>query len=191
MQKLIQEIKKTVEISDADLEKIIAQFHPKTFKSSELIPSFNKTSNHIQFIQEGLIRVFTIDQQAKEITLQIGIENMWINDLYSYITRTPSKNSIEVLEPTRILQIHRNELENLFKEVPPMESFIRLKLEQTYTRLHNRTINQINSSAEERYLGFRSSYGHIENLVPQYIIASYLNLSPEHLSKVRKKMAKK
>jgi len=191
MQNLITDIKATIEVSDKDLEKIIAQFHSKTFNKSDIIPCIGKTSNHMQFIQGGLVRVYTIDNQVKEITIQIGIENMWLNDLYSYITQTPSKNYIEVLEPTTILQIHRNDLKNLFKEVPPMESFTRLKLEQSYTRLHNRTFNQLNNSAEERYLEFRSTYGHIENRVPQYIIASYLNLSPEHLSKVRKQLTKK
>lgn len=191
MQNLITDIKATIEVSDKDLEKIIAQFHSKTFNKSDIIPCIGKTSNHMQFIQGGLVRVYTIDNQVKEITIQIGIENMWLNDLYSYITQTPSKNYIEVLEPTTILQIPRNDLKNLFKEVPPMESFTRLKLEQSYTRLHNRTFNQLNNSAEERYLEFRSTYGHIENRVPQYIIASYLNLSPEHLSKVRKQLTKK
>jgi CRP/FNR family transcriptional regulator, anaerobic regulatory protein len=191
MQNLITDIKATIEVSDIDLEKIIGQFHSKTFNKSDIIPSIRKTSNHMQFIQNGLVRVYTIDKQAKEITIQIGIENMWINDLYSYITQSPSENHIEVLESTTILQIHRNDLESLFKEVPAMESFIRLKLEQSYVRLHNRVFNQLNNSAEERYLEFRNKYGHIENRVPQYIIASYLNLSPEHLSKVRKHLTKK
>lgn len=191
MQNLITDIRATIEVSDIDLEKIIGQFHSKTFNKSGIIPSIGKTSNHMQFIQNGLVRVYTIDKQAKEITIQIGIENMWINDLYSYITQSPSENYIEVLEPTTILQIHRNDLERLFKEVPAMESFIRIKLEQSYVRLHNRVFNQLNNSAEERYLEFRNKYGRIENRVPQYLIASYLNISPEHLSKVRKHLTKK
>ncbi len=191
MQNLITDIKTTIEVSDIDLEKIITLFHSKTFNKSDIIPCIEKTSNHMQFIQDGLVRVYTIDKQVKEITIQIGIENMWVNDLYSYITQTPSENHIEVLEHTTILQIHRNDLESLFKEVPSMESFIRLKLEQSYTRLHKRTLNQLNNSAEERYLEFRNRYGHIETRVPQYIIASYLNLSPEHLSKVRKHLTQK
>lgn len=191
MQNFIADIKATIEVSDIDLEKIITQFNSITFNKSDVIPCIGKISNHMQFIQDGLVRVYTIDKQAKEVTMQIGIENMWVNDLYSYITQTPSENHIEVLEPTTILQIHKNDLESLFKEVPSMESFIRLKLEQSYIRLHNRTLKQLNNSAEERYLEFRNRYGHIENRVPQYIVASYLNLSPEHLSKIRKHLIKK
>lgn len=190
MQNLITDIKTTIEIGNVELEKIIARFHSKTFNKSDIIPSIGKISNHMQFIQNGLVRVYLSDNQAKKTTIQIGIENMWVNDLYSYITQTPSENYIEVLESTTILQIHRNDLQNLFKEVPSMESFIRLKIEQSYARLHRRTFHQLNNSAEERYLQFRGKYGHIENRVPQYIIASYLNLSPEHLSKVRNYLAK-
>lgn len=191
MKNLITDIKTTIEISDIDLGKIVTQFHSNTFNKSTIIHSIGKTANHMQFIQNGLIRVYSIDNQAKETTIQIGIENMWVNDLYSYITQTPSENHIEALEATTILQIHRNDLESLFKEVPSMESFLRLKIEQSYIRLHNRTFHQLNNSAENRYLKFRSKYGHIENRVPQYVIASYLNLSPEHLSKVRNHLTSK
>ncbi len=188
---LVDDIKATITIADPILEKVIEQFQSKTFNKSDLIPSFRKVSNHMQFIKGGLVRIYTIDKQGKEITIQIGIENMWINDLYSYFTQTPSENRIEVLEPTTILQIHRNDLENLYKEVPMMSNFFHLKLEKSYVRLYNRAIRQLNQSAEERYLEFKSKYGTIENRVPQYIIASYLNISPEHLSKVRNQLAKK
>ncbi len=191
MKNLIKDIKATIDVNDVDLEKVIAQFHSKTFSKSNFIPCIGKASNHLRFIEEGLVRVYTIDKHGKEVTTQIGIEKMWVNDLYSYYTQTPSENHIETLENTTILQIHRNDFENLFKEVPSIERFARIKLEQSYTRLYNRAFRQLNQSAEERYLEFRRKYGHIENRVPQYIIASYLNLSPEHLSKVRNQLVKK
>ena len=172
------------------MEKVTTRFQNRAFEKSDLIPSVGRTSNHMQFIEEGLVRVYTIDKQAKDVTIQIGIERMWINDLYSYFTQTPSDNRIVALEPTTLFQISRNDLESLFKEVPVMESFFRLKLEKSYVRLHSRTIQQINSSAKERYLEFRNKYGHIESRVPQYVIASYLSLSPEHLSKIRNQLAK-
>lgn len=186
MQNLIADIKKNVTPTNSELEKINARFHSKTFNKKEMIPSIGKTSSHMQFIQSGLVRVYTIDNQAKEITMQIGIENMWINDLYSYLTQTLSNNYVQVLEPTTILQIHRNDLEKLFVEVPIMETFFRLKLQQSYIRLQDRTLNQLNKSAEERYSEFKNKYGFIEPRVPQYIVASYLNITPEHLSRLRK-----
>jgi len=192
MKNLRQDIEKNIDISHADLEKVLSQFHTKSYIKKDSITSYGRISNHLQFIESGLIRIFIIDNRGKDITVQIGIENMWVNNLYSFFTQTPSENHIEILEPTTILQIHRVDLEKLYNEVPAMESFSRLKLQQSYCRLHKRTYRHLTNSAEESYLEFRNTYGHIiENRVPQYVIASYLNLSPEHLSKVRRNLAKK
>lgn len=186
MHNLKTDIKTTVNIADNDLRKILENFELKTYDKSTVIHPQGKTSNHLRFIEKGLIRVYTIGESGKESTIQIGIENMWVNDHYSFITQTPSKNQIEALEETSILQIQRQDLEFLYKKLPVMESFMRLKMEQSYIRLYNRIYHQMNDSAEERYLTFKNTYGHIESRVPQYIIASYLNLTPEHLSKVRR-----
>lgn len=184
------DIRNTVDISENDLNKVIAKFQIQNFAKLDRLALFNKVSDHLKFIQDGLVRVYNIDEQGKELTIQIGIEGMWINDIYSFFTQTPSENHIEFLDETSILQISRKDLEILFSEVPIMERFFRLKLEQSYVRLYKRTIQQQNRSAKDRYLDFKIRYGHIEPLVPQYIIASYLNLTPEHLSKVRNQLAK-
>ncbi|MDN5216988.1 Crp/Fnr family transcriptional regulator [Fulvivirgaceae bacterium BMA12] len=189
MQNLIADIEKTVKINGGDLDKIITRFHEKSFGKNAAIPSFKKISHHFKFIESGLVRVYFIDNQAREITIQIGIENAWIADLHSFLTQTPSQYHIDVLEPTTILQIHRSDLKKLFVAVPVAESFFRLKIQRAYISLQDRTLHQMNKSAEERYLEFRDKYGHIEARVPQYMIASYLNISPEHLSKVRNKLA--
>ncbi len=189
MKNLITDLKKTIEINDADLDKIITRFHKRSFGKNSAIPSVKKISHHFKFIESGLVRVYFIDNQAREITIQIGIENAWIADLHSFLTETPSQYHIDVLEPTTIWQIHRSDLERLFAEVPVMESFFRLKIQRAYISLQDRTLHQMNKSAEERYLEFRNKYGHVEARVPQYMIASYLNISPEHLSKVRNKLA--
>ncbi len=191
MHNLITDIKNTVSINDSDLQRVLDKFHKKEYDKSDIIPSYATVSKHMKFIEKGLVRVYIIDNQAREITIQIGIESAWINDLYSYLSDTTSNIYLTVYEPTTILQIHKNDLEQLYKEVPAMESFSRIKIQQSYTRLYNRAFNQLNKTAEERYLEFRDKYGYIEPRVPQYIIASYLNISPEHLSKVRHDLLKK
>lgn len=190
MKNLVTDIKKTVDINDSDLEKITSRFQYKSWKKRE-IPSVGRTAEYFRFISSGLLRVYFIDNYAKEITIQIGIENTWVADIHSFLTQMPSQYRIDVLEPTDIYQIHRTDLENLFLQVPVMERFFRLKIQRAYISLQERTLHQLNKSAEERYLEFRHKYGHIEFRVPQYMIASYLNLSPEHLSKVRKQLSKR
>ncbi len=191
MQNLITDIKKTIEVNNSDLDRIVAKFQSKLYKKNERIPSFGKTSNYLKFIEKGLLRVYYIDDQAKDITIQIGIQSTWIGDIYSFLTQTPSPYYIEVLKPTKVLQINKNDLESLFLNVPLMERFFRLKVQRAYISLQERTLHQLNKSAEERYLSFKSKYGYIEPHVPQYMIASYLNITPEHLSKVRNHLSKK
>ena len=191
MKNLKEDLKKTIDLSDSDLENMLSKFQSKSFNKNEKVASFGKTSKYFKFIDSGLLRVYFVDNQAKEITIQIGIENTWIGDIHSFLTQTPSLYHIDILEDTNILQIHKTDLEALFLQVPIMERFFRLKVQRAYISLQERTLHQLNKSAEERYLEFKRKYGHIESRVPQYMIASYLNISPEHLSKVRHFLAKK
>lgn len=188
MQNLLNDIQQTVDIGAEELTKVTGGFQSVTFKKGESVPVYGKVVHHFKFIASGLLRVYFIDQQAKETTIQIGSENTWISDLHSFLTQTACQYHIDVLENTTILKIHRSDLEHLFHEVPAMEKFFRLKVQRAYCALQDRTLHQMNKSAEERYLTFQKSYGHLENRVPQYMIASYLNLSPEHLSKVKNKL---
>ncbi len=191
MQNLITDIKNIIPVDDSLLEKIHHFFKIKSFNKNEILPTFNKVCESMMFISSGLLRVYNIDNNGKEITIQLGIEGMWVNDLYSYLTQTPSKNRIHILAPTRVLQIHKQDLEQLCLDFQAMAHFVLKKTQQTYIKLQDRTLNQLNTSAEERYLHFKDRYGQIENRVPQYMIASYLNITPEHLSKVKTNLLKK
>ncbi|MEQ8927380.1 MAG: Crp/Fnr family transcriptional regulator, partial [Fulvivirga sp.] len=131
---------------------------------------------------------YYIDDQAHERILQFGIEGWWVNDLYSYLTETPAQLFVQALEPTTVLQIHRNKLNQLFDEVPAIDRFFRYKMQNAYVSLQNRTIHSMSDSAETRYLEFIKTYREIEQRVPQYMIASYLGITPEHLSAIRKNM---
>ncbi len=186
MDNLRKDIASVVDIGKESLEEVLSGFEKKDYKKGEDFASYGKTANYIQFIEQGLLRVYFLDGSSKEITIQIGMEKTWVNNLNSFINRTPSEFYIDVLAPTTIYQLHKNALERFFTDIPKMESYFRLKLEKSYSRLHHRAFGQLNQTAEERYLEFRAKYGQIEPLVPQYIIASYLNITPEHLSKIRK-----
>lgn len=191
MNNLKKEINSNINVQSEILDKIVNRFELKNYVKKDMIPCFGIISTHLLFIEEGLVRVYFIDEEGKEITLQIGIEKMWINNLFSFFQQSISNIYIEVLEPTTIYQIEKSTLENLYLELPSMESFIRIKLQKFYTSLQDRTVFRAPKNAEERYLDFQHNYGSIEGKVPQYIIASYLNISPEYLSKIRNKLSVK
>ena len=145
----------------------------------------------MRFVSRGCLYTYTLDVNAVERVLQIGIEDWWVNDLKSFFTQTPSAYSIKAIDESVVIQIHRDELELLFKEVPKMERFFRLKIQGAYTALQTRVLSIATETADERYSKFRNKYQVLEQRVPQYIVASYLGITPEFLSSIRKNSAKK
>ncbi len=187
LQQLYNHINELVRISESDFNEISSNFELKIVKKKQVILEPDQVSKHMRFIVSGCVRVYFLDDDATEKTLQIGIDNWWINDLYSYITQSPSKMYIQTLEETKILQISKSNLEELFLHSNAITNFFRIKIQNAYVSLQERTKENMINDAYARYQKFRTEYRNIEQRVPQYIIASYLDITPEFLSFLRKK----
>jgi len=188
IEELLSHFREIIQLSSSE-EKIIANcFNERAFEKKEMLLFPGEVSAHMRFVAKGCLRAYYMDESAKEHIVQFGIEGWWVNDLYSYLTQTPAKQFIQALEPTTILQIHRDSLNRLYNAVPAIERFYRLKFEKAYVSLQDRNLNAMSKSAEERYLEFRSKYRGIEQRVPQYMVASYLGITPEFLSTLRKNL---
>ena len=188
MELLINHIKKNIDIGDEETDLILAAFVRKNLKNKEFLLSEGHISSHMRFIGKGCLRSYYLNEDGNEHILQFGIKEWWINDLYSYLTQTPAKHFIQAIEPSVILQIHRDKLEELYRQVPALERFFRIKMQNAYVATQARTINSMSQPAKQRYLGFCQKYREIEQRVPQYMIASYLGITPEHLSTIRKNL---
>ena len=185
---LINEIKELVALTDNDVEIIIEAFTPKVLKKKEILLFKGNVSNHMRFIVDGCLRSYYINEEGQEYIIQFGIKNWWVNDLYSYLTKTPAQHFVQSLKTSTVLQIHRDNLENLFVQVPAMERFFRIKIEKAYVANQNKALEVMSESAESRYKKFIKKYRDIEQAVPQYMVASYLGITPEHLSTIRKSL---
>ncbi len=184
--KLIIHFRKSITLTDYEAEVVSGYFTIVELKKKEILLFVGDHSSHMRFISEGCLRSYYMDEDAKEHIIQFGIEDWWINDLYSYLTNTPAKQFIQAIENSVVLQIHKDKLNELYTIVPTIERFFRFKFEKAYVSLQERTINTMSKTAEERYIEFRSKYRDIEQRVPQYMVASYLGITPEHLSTIRK-----
>ena len=184
--KLIVHFRKSITLTDDEAEVVGKCFTIVELKKKEILLFVGDHSLHMRFISEGCLRSYYMDREAKEHVIQFGIEDWWINDLYSYLTNTPAKQFIQAIENSIVLQIHKEKLNELYNTVPALERFFRLKFEKAYVSLQERTINTMSKTAEECYIEFRSKYRNIEQRVPQYMVASYLGITPEFLSKLRK-----
>lgn len=186
-QLLIEHFQEKITLSENQIQHILSSVKVKTLKKKSVLLGHHAISTHMNFIAKGCLRAYTVTNDAKIQITQFGIEGWWINDLYSYLTQTPSAQTIEALEDSVIIQIHKSTLNQWFDEIHPIERFFRLKFESAYVASQERTHNTINKTAEERYLEFRQKYRNIEQRVPQYMVASYLGITPEFLSMLRKR----
>ncbi len=186
-QQLLNHIREIVEISETEFNNYLPKFEIKVLKKKQNLLEPDQISKHMRYIVSGCARVYTLDEQGNEKTLQIGIENWWVNDLYSYITQKPSTMFIQTLEETTIIQINKNNLEDIFNHSNAISNFFRIKIQNAYVSLQERTKENMLTDAYARYQKFRTDYRDIEQRVPQYIIASYLDITPEFLSFLRKK----
>lgn len=184
---LIDNITSIVNISGEQLEKVVQAFEIKKLKKKEYLLQPGMVSNHMRFVTTGCIRVYALED-TQEVISQFGVPGWWVNDLYSFLTHTPATQYIQTTQASIVLMLHRDVLERLYNEVPPIERFFRIKFQNAYTALQERHLKNISLSALERYQEFRRRYRNIEQSVPQYMIASYLGITKEFLSALRKEM---
>jgi len=188
---LIHNIKDIVPLNEEDILLIEDAFKPVHLKKKQFLLRKGEPSNHMRFIAEGCVKLFNIDDTGKEHILQFGIKGWWVNDLYAYLTQKPATFFIQAITDSIVLQVHREQLNNLFNQIHMMDRFFRIKTQNGYVALQERTINTMSQTAEERYFEFVRRYRVMEQQIPQYMIASYLGITPEHLSTLRKNLARK
>lgn len=135
--------------------------------------------------------MYTIDPAGKEYNLEFAAENQWISDLTSFYSEKPGSVYIEAIEPTLILQITRADLIHLYANYPKFNSTFRIIIEHKYIELQNRVLQNISGTAEERYLYFLNQFPALSSRLPNTQIASYLGITSEFLSKIRKDLAHK
>ncbi|MCG8372683.1 MAG: Crp/Fnr family transcriptional regulator [Balneolales bacterium] len=136
---------------------------------------------------QGAFRSYFIDHEGKEHTVQIAVDDWFVSDFYSYVTRNPATLFVEALENSIILQMSYDHIEPLCEKLHPLSEYFRKSTERAFAFSRNRALSNISKSAEERYDEFLNRYPNIIDRVPQYIVASYLGMSAEFLSKIRAK----
>ena len=142
------------------------------------------------FVVEGCFRMYFVDEKGKEHNIQFAVENWWIGDIGSFHSEEPSKLYIEALENSIILQIKKEDQLKLFVDFPKFNRIFRVFTENALVSAQRRILQNISSSAEERYLNFLNRHPYFFNRISNVQIASYLGVTPEFLSTIRKKLAK-
>ena len=186
---ILNNIRKYVELTPDEEEAFTSIIRISRFKKRQFLDQPGFTSGYRNYIVQGAFRSFYIDGEGKDHTVQIAIEDWFVSDFYSYITQTPATLYVEALEDSLILQMPYDAIEGLCKQIHSLSEYFRITTERAFAFSRQRTLSNLSKSAEERYLEFLDRYPGIVQRVPQKIIASYLGMSPEFLSKIRASLA--
>ncbi len=143
------------------------------------------------FVCKGCLRTYRIDDKGNEHILQFSIENWWAGDRESLITGHPAQSNIEALEDSVVLLFTQEQFLTICKEIPNFNAMIINILEKSFIAAQNRIHASISYTTEEKYQSFLNSYPNIANRIPQHMIASYLGVTAETLSRLRTQAAKK
>lgn len=162
---------------------------PRSVKKKQVLLREGEICNFEAYIVNGCIRTYYIDENGSEVILQFAIEDWWVSDIASFHDRTPSLLYIEAMEDCELLTLSPERKAELLSRVPKFERVFRLMIQHHLVAVERRLIRTIAKPAEERYLDFMKQYPQIALRVPQHYIASYLGMTPEFLSKVRRRLA--
>jgi CRP-like cAMP-binding protein len=187
-EQLVTYIRERIKISNEDLERVLSCYKPLKLKKNEILLSEGDPSRRMFFIVKGCLRVFFIKEDGIEVTRRIVFENNFSTTLVGFITRQPSLEYTQALEPTTLLYITRDEFYMLLDSIPSWEKFYRQYLEYAYVNNTNRLMSFITQDAVERYRQLLEEDPEIVRRLPNRIVASYLNISPETLSRLKSKI---
>lgn len=178
-------------ISEENIQSIKELFILKRFKKRQFFLQEGQVCNYHAFILKGAMRQYTIDENGAEHIVNLSIENWWVGDRESWVMLTPSNYNIDAWEDTDLLMITRADFITLLTSCPAVNDMIIKLDERNYIATQKRLTSSISSSAAKRYADFVNSHPDLLQRFPQHLIASYLGITKDTLSRVRKQPVKK
>ncbi len=182
--KLRSQIERIIPLTDEEFEFVLSHFQQKKFKKHQIVIHEGDLAPYDFFVVKGLMKVSRIDPEGKEHIIQFGMEDWWITDAQAYHNRTRATLIVDCLEDTDALALSLENREKLYRELQKMEYFFLKKTTAGYIALQKRILCFISSSANERYHNLLEIYPGLIQRVPRSMIASYLGVSRETLSRL-------
>jgi CRP-like cAMP-binding protein len=188
---ILKNVGKHIQLNERETNFFLSLLRPATLKKKDVFLKEGVVCKDSAFVIEGAMKSFTVDREGKEHILNFATPGWWISDLYSLISQKPGILNIEAIADSDVLILSGEDQQLLYTKVPKFERFFRILIENALVANQQRLIDNLSSTAEDRYLHFIKKYPTIPSCVPQHNIASYLGITPEFLSKIRARLAKK
>jgi len=188
---ILENINKYITLSTEEEQLFLSKTEIRHYKTKTIILNAGEICKHSYFVNSGLLRSFTINDNIVEHILSFACEGWWIGDMYSLISQKPGTLFIEVLEDAEVVLLSKENQEQLYHEIPKLERFFRILTENSLVANPERLMDNLSLSAEERFDKFCKKYPTLIQKVSQKQIASYIGVTPEFLSKMKARMLKK
>jgi len=187
---LIGYFNRLIPLSKEEAVFVTEIFKPRLYRKRQYVLQEGDVCNQFSFIVRGCLRMYKVDKKGNLHIIQFAVENWWLVDIGSFHGRKPSGLNIDALEDTMVLQISYEDLIALYIRFPKFDRIFRVLIENSFITLQNRLLQNISSTAEERYLSFMEMYADLANRLPQTQVASFLGITPEFLSRLRNRQTK-
>lgn len=185
---LHKKINETISITEQDFELCTSLFLPKKLRKKQYLLQEGHVCKYTAFVSRGLLRTFSVDAKEAEHILQFAMEGWWMADLFSFLTDEPSVFNMEALEDCELLLITKPSWDLLLTKVPAFERFFRILIQNNLIATQRRLMGTMSETAEEKYVKLLKTYPDCVQRVPQHMIASYLGITRETLSRIRHQM---
>ena len=182
----IQVIFNGLTFSKKEIKIIESTLHKVNVKKGTTLLNAGHIVENIYYIYDGCLRTYHIDKNGKKHTLQFALKDSWITDFTAFFSNSKALLNIEVLKDATIYKLSAKDKDYLIHQVPQIQPFIINKLELAFSNLQKRILANLSQTATEQYLNFITTYPDIEQNVKNYHIASYLGITTESLSRIRK-----
>ncbi|MCV9388645.1 Crp/Fnr family transcriptional regulator [Reichenbachiella ulvae] len=190
-QLLFDNLKSKTKITEEEFERFQKYLKTRRLEKNETLLRRGETAKYMAFVQEGVICTLSIDEKGEKHVIQIGLQNHWITDLFSLFAGEPSSYDIIAIETSEVILLSREAFEEACFEIPTLERFFRLLIQNGYVSTLKRISRIYSTSAEQRYLDLVTNNSEIIHQIPQHLVASYLGIKPQSLSRIRKQLMEK
>ena len=188
---ILKNVSKCITLTAEEIAQFTGILTTKKFPKKTMLLNEGEICQFEGYVQKGCVRIYYLDENGFEVTLAFAVEDWWISDIASFHYHTPSSLYMETLEDSEFLMLTPDTKERLLETIPKFERVFRMLVQRRLAVLQNRLIHTMAKPAADLYLEFIALYPTISQRVPQYYIASYLGVSPEFVSIIRKRLAAK
>ncbi len=181
-------VNEKVSLTEEEQQTIKTFFSPKKLRKKQYLLQEGEVCKYMAFVEKGLLRSYNVDDKGIDHMIQFAWEGWWISDTYSFLSGEPAAYNIDAIEDAELLLISLSHFEEMMLKVPKMERYFRILFQNNIISKERRLLSSITYSAEDKYLKLSETNPELVQRIPQNLIASYLGITPETLSRIRKNL---